>query len=161
MSKLHLSTYLVMLVFMFIGGASGSTAGGIKVNTIGAMFAFIKSFINKGKKTTIFKKSLSNDIVMKSFIIFTFSICIVFTGVLIMSLTEKTDMIKLLFEVVSAFGTVGLSTGITPFLSLVGKSVIIMLMIIGKIGPITVLLIITGNAEKSPIEYPDAGINIG
>ncbi|OHD15819.1 MAG: hypothetical protein A2Y34_03315 [Spirochaetes bacterium GWC1_27_15] len=160
-SSLHNYTYIIMILFMFIGGASGSTAGGIKVNTVGVIFAYFKSVLNNQEKITLFKKSISKDIITRAFLIVTLSGIYVFISALVLSISEKFSMIQILFEVGSAFGTVGLSTGITPFLSNFGKVIIIMLMFIGKIGPLTILLAVSRKVENSPVEYPEANITIG
>jgi len=91
----------------------------------------------------LFKKSISKDIITRAFLIITLSGIYVFISALVLSISEKFSMIQILFEVGSAFGTVGLSTGITPFLSNFGKVIIIMLMFIGKIGPLTILLAVS------------------
>ena len=88
------------------------------------------------------------------------SLFAVFISTLILSVTENFKFIQILFESVSAFGTVGLSTGITPNLSFVGKIVIILLMIIGKVGPLTLLAATSQKAERNNVEYPETNINI-
>ncbi|MBP7552968.1 MAG: hypothetical protein KA885_06035, partial [Spirochaetes bacterium] len=159
-SSFTVPTYLIMILFMFIGGASGSTAGGIKVNTVGVIFSYFVSFFKESDKVVIFNKMISKEVVLKSFMIILISLFAVFISTLILSVTENFKFIQILFESVSAFGTVGLSTGITPNLSFFGKIVIILLMIIGKVGPLTLLAATSQKAERNNVEYPETNINI-
>ncbi len=155
------STLLIMVFFMFIGGASGSTAGGIKVNTFTVILITIRSFIKDRSNVTIFNKSIRSDLIIKSFIILILSISIVFLNVTIISIVENQPTIQIIFEVVSAFGTVGLSTGITSDLRGISKLVLVITMFIGKIGPLTLFGAITQREKTVTIEYPDAEIMIG
>lgn len=160
-SSLHTATYLVMILFMFIGGASGSTAGGIKLNTVGVVYAYIKSILKSQNNIVLLRQSLSRDLVNQAFMIITLSVLAVFTGTLVLVLSEGKQLIQTMFEVVSAFGTVGLSTGLTPFLSSFGKIVIITLMYIGRIGPLTVIMALSRKSIDTHVQYPDAQISIG
>jgi len=160
-SALKNYTYLIMIIFMFIGGASGSTAGGIKVNTVGIIYAYFRSILNNENKVVMLKKSISKETITKSFLIVTLSGILIFISSLILSLSEPFSLIQIIFEVTSAFGTVGLSTGITPNLSYLGKIIIIILMFIGKVGPLTILLAASKKVDNASIEYPQAEVNIG
>ena len=159
-SSFTIPTYLIMIIFMFIGGASGSTAGGIKVNTVGVIFSYFVSFFKESDKVIIFNKMISIEVVLKSFMIIFISLFAVFISTLILSVTENFKLIQILFESVAAFGTVGLSTGITPYLSFSGKITIILLMIVGKVGPLTLLAATFQKAERNNVEYPETSINI-
>ena len=155
------ATYLFMCLFMFIGGAVGSTAGGIKVNNLAAMGAYFRSLLKESKEITLFRSSLSGDTVMRSFTIASFGLVSVFLGTFILMLTENAPAIKILFEAVSAFGTVGLSTGITGDLSPVGKCVVILLMFLGRIGPLTFIAAAGTRQSQMEIHYPAANLSIG
>ena len=155
------ATYLFMCLFMFIGGAAGSTAGGIKVNNLAAMGAYFRSLLRETKEVTLFRSSLGSDIILKSFTIATFGLVTVFLGTFILMLTEDAPAIKILFEAVSAFGTVGLSAGITGDLSPVGKSVIIIMMFLGRIGPLTFIAAAGSRQGQREIHYPGANLSIG
>ncbi len=160
-SSLNTATYLVMILFMFIGGASGSTAGGIKLNTVGVVYAYIKSILKNQNNIVLLRQSLSRDLVNQAFMIITLSVLAVFTGTLVLVLSEGKQLIQTMFEVVSAFGTVGLSTGLTPYLSSFGKIVIITLMYIGRIGPLTVIMALSRKNIDTHVQYPDGQISIG
>lgn len=160
-STLRIPTLLIMCLFMFIGGASGSTAGGVKVNTISVIFAYLKSILNNRKETTIWSSYISKRSVNKAFLIVILSLGAVFTGALVLSLVEPFAFERILFEVVSAFGTVGLSTGITGSLTQISKMIIIILMFIGRIGPMTLMIAFSQKPEQIRVKYPEGDILIG
>jgi len=161
LAKLHINTLLIMMLFMFIGGASGSTAGGIKVNTFTVIYAYLYSIFRGRENTTLMNHSISKDLVNKSFFIVILAIIAVFVGALILSISENFAFEEILFEVVSAFGTVGLSLGITGALSGAGKIVIIILMFIGRIGPLTLIVALSRKQSKLQIRYPEGNVLIG
>jgi trk system potassium uptake protein TrkH len=154
-------TLIFMILFMFVGGASGSTAGGIKINTLAAMAAFLRSFLRQEKSARIGNSAVANEKVGRAFLILIFGLCAVLAGVFILSLTEDAPFINLLFESVSAFGTVGLSTGVTPDLSAVGKSTVILLMFLGRLGPLTILTAASSKEPQGQVEYPQGDLAIG
>ncbi|MGD9940320.1 MAG: potassium transporter TrkG [Clostridia bacterium] len=155
------ATLLFMIIFMFIGGASGSTAGGIKVNSLAAIGAFFMSFMRQERVPRLGAYSLSNDKVVRAFLILFFGLSSVLVGTFVLSLTEEASFLALLFEAVSAFGTVGLSTGVTPGLSSIGKGLIIVLMFIGRLGPLTILTAASKKNPQGQIEYPQGDLAIG
>lgn len=160
-SSLHIATYVLMIIFMFIGGASGSCAGGVKVNTIGVIWAHVKSIFNNKSDVVMFKHSISKDLINQAFLVVFLSLCTIFAGALVLSLTENAKFIRIIFEATSAFGTVGLSTGITQTLTEAGKIIITLLMFIGRLGPLTVIAALSRKIKKYPVEYPQGKINIG
>ena len=160
-ANLRTGTYLIMMLFMFIGGASGSTAGGIKVNTLTIVTGYVKSILRNERKIVLFRHSISKDYVLRAILIILFGLSAVFTGSFILSLSEGFDFVRILFEAVSAFGTVGLSAGITGGLSNVGKIVIILLMYMGRTGPLTILAAMSEKEQKVQYEYPYGDILIG
>jgi trk system potassium uptake protein TrkH len=155
------ATLLFMIMFMFIGGASGSTAGGIKVNSLAAIGAFFVSFIRQEKTPRIGAYSVSSEKVGRAFLILFFGLSSVLVGTFVLSLSEEALFIALLFEAVSAFGTVGLSTGLTPGLSPVGKTLIIILMFLGRMGPLTILTAASKKNLQGQIEFPQGDLAIG
>ena len=160
--NLATSSLVVMVFFMFIGGAAGSTAGGIKVNTLGVIIAYFRSYLKKNDDTIIRNARVEHRVVVQSFLLFFIGICIVNTGALILTFTEDFSYIALLFEVVSAVATVGVSTGITAALSVAGKIVIIFLMFFGRLGPLTILAAAaSGKRATAGYRYPQAEIHIG
>jgi trk system potassium uptake protein TrkH len=155
------ATLLFMIMFMFIGGASGSTAGGIKVNSLAAIGAFFMSFLRQEKTPRLGAFSVSIEKVGRAFLILFFGLSSVLVGVFVLSLSEDAPFLPLLFEVVSAFGTVGLSTGLTPDLSPVGKGMIMILMFLGRMGPWTILTAASKKNLQGQIEYPQGDLAIG
>lgn len=160
-SSLGNSTLLFMIFIMFIGGAAGSTAGGIKLNTAAVVIAFFKSFLNNQKTVVIKNNAVPEEQVKKAFLIFGFGLGIICAGIFILTITEKLPFLPLVFETVSAFATVGLSAGITGALSNAGKIVIIFLMFIGRVGPLTILTAAGKTQKDNDIEYSYGNINIG
>ena len=153
--------YVAMLAFMFVGGASGSTAGGIKVNTVAVMFAYLFASVRDRDSVTLYRNSISINTVLRAFLIFLFGVTIVVLGSTLLAFFETAPLEHLIFETVSAFGTVGLSAGITGNLSPPGKTVVIFLMFLGRLGPITVLAAASLRGKKIRIEYPRGEIAIG
>jgi trk system potassium uptake protein len=152
-------TLLVMMLFMFIGAASGSTAGGIKINNVAIIWAYIGSVLRGGGQATIMKRSVEPEQINSAFLVLLFGLGVVFTGTVVLTLTETAPLVDLLFETVSAFGTVGLSTGVTGSLSGPGKWVIILLMFTGRLGPLTILAAVSRQGKRSPVAYPTGTIS--
>jgi trk system potassium uptake protein TrkH len=160
-TSLNRFTYLFMILFMFIGGASGSTAGGVKVNTIAVIGGYVNGIIKNRDEITIFNHSIESDLINRAFFILFLYVIIIFTGALILTMTEQFESILILFEVVSAIGTVGLSAGITSNLTITGKFAIILLMFIGRVGPLTVFIALSQRKKKYPVIHPTGHIAIG
>ncbi|ADK83063.1 TrkH family potassium uptake protein [Sediminispirochaeta smaragdinae] len=152
-------TLLVMIVFMFIGAASGSTAGGVKINNIAIVWAYIRSVLRGGGQATIMRRSIEPEQVNSAFLVLLFGVSAVFGGTILLSASERAPLDRILFEAVSAFGTVGLSTGITAGLSSMGKWVIISLMFMGRLGPLTILAAVSRQGKRSPVAYPTGNIS--
>ena len=161
MSGLATATYLVMIVFMFIGGASGSTAGGIKVNTVAVIGGYLSSLRRGRRQTVLFRHAVSESEIATAFTVLLFGGISVVAATVALSLTDKFSLTETLFESVSAFATVGLSTGITGGLSDLGRLVIIVLMFIGRVGPLTLFSALAGRPEQARISYPTADILVG
>ena len=155
------SITLVMLGFMFIGGASGSTAGGIKVNTAGVLVATLYSRFLGKKQVLIGKEAIQIDTANNSLFLFFYGIVVVSLGLFILTISESLEFLDLAFETVSAFATVGLSRGITAQLSPIGRSIIILLMFIGRVGPMTILTALGSNQKDDGIVYPEKELLIG
>ncbi|RKY59054.1 MAG: TrkH family potassium uptake protein [Candidatus Neomarinimicrobiota bacterium] len=160
-ATLRIPTLLIMILFMFIGGASGSTAGGVKVNTVSVVYAYLKSVLYNRKETTLMNNYISKNTINKSFLIIFLALGAVFTGTIILGILEPFPLEKILFEVVSAFGTVGLSTGITGSLCTLSKLTIITLMFIGRLGPMTLIIALSQKPEQVRVKYPEGNILIG
>lgn len=131
------ATMFFIIGLMFVGSASISAGGGIRVNTAGVLVATVLSAISGKENVTAFGREISHTQVHRGLAITIISASMVFLAAFALTFTEDADFIKILFETVSAFGTVGLSTGITPDLSNFGRIVIIASMFIGRLGPLT------------------------
>lgn len=159
--KLQVNTILIMLVFMFIGGASGSTAGGVKVNTAGIIFFYIKTLLNGKQNLIIMNQHIRKRVINRAFLLVFMGLSVIFIGTMIMTVTENFPLENILFEVVSAFGTVGLSMGITFYLSAIGKVIIISIMFIGRVGLLTLMFALSDREKPTEIKYPEGHILIG
>ncbi|MBN1697264.1 MAG: TrkH family potassium uptake protein [Spirochaetales bacterium] len=154
-------TLLVMIFFMFVGGASGSTAGGVKINTVAVLISYIRSLFRDEETIELSGHSISKEYVLKALLIVLFSVLIISSSTLLLTITEKASLLRIIFETVSAFCTVGLSTGITGGLSIAGKLIIVLLMFTGRLGPLTIFAAITLKTRKTGIHYPEARFIIG
>ncbi|HFE64315.1 MAG TPA: ATPase [Caldithrix sp.] len=158
---ISIPTVLLFLVLMFIGASPGSTGGGIKTTTIGVLFAGVGSIIRGRKRIEIYKKNIPFAVLNRALVIILYSLSFVFLTTLVLSLTENLPFIDILFETFSAFGTVGLSRGITPLLSDAGKMMIILTMFFGRLGALTISLAITAPKEVYHYEYPPENVMVG
>lgn len=158
---LYHSSLLVMMFLMFVGASPGGTGGGIKTTTFTLICSTIWATLKNQKNTTLFERKIPAETVRRAFVIFFLSIAVVIIAVFLLNGTENFSLMQLSFEVFSAFGTVGLSTGITPFLSDIGKIIIITVMFIGRVGALSLLLALSTREGKHHIEYPKEGISIG
>ena len=153
---------LLTMGYMFIGGSPGSTAGGVKTTTLGILIFTLISVLKGRQDTEVYMRRISQSTVFRAMAIFMLGITIVIIGMMILSITEVGSTFELiLYEVISAFGTVGLSQGLTPTLSSIGKVTIAIIMYLGRVGPLTVMLALAGKQEKVNIKYPEGKILIG
>lgn len=153
------SLFLIVLL-MFIGAGSASTGGGIKLSTAIVIILSVIAFLRGRTEMNVLKRSIGIETVIKALAISMSSIVFIITAVFILNLTERQPFINILFEVVSAFGTTGLSTGITGSLTVLGKMVIIFMMFLGKVGPLT-LLFTLATKEQQKIRYPSEDVLTG
>ena len=150
----------VLVILMFIGASPGSTGGGIKTTTFFALMQEARTVFSK-RLPGAFHRTLPQEMLRKSSVIALLSALVVFIGTFLLCVLEpEHNFIQLLFEVVSAFGTVGLSTGITPDLSVAGKLVIILTMYTGRLGAFTLLSVWINRPEPS-VRYTEEQIMIG
>ena len=158
---LHRFTKIIMIIWMFIGGSPGGTAGGIKTTTFFLLVLMMKTQVKKRDYMFAFKRRIKLRNFANAFAIFGFYVFALIIAMLILVCIEPFDSLDILFECVSAIGTVGLTTGITSSLSFVGKVVIILLMFIGRVGPITVAYTFNKDKGTSNIKYPATEISVG
>lgn len=154
------STLFFTMVLMFIGAGSVSTGGGIKLTTFVILITSVISFFKKKEDVVLFRRTIKMSTVMRALSIVIASQFLIFVAVFILMLTEQFSFIELLFETVSAFGTVGLSMGITADLSSFGKCVIMFVMFCGLIGPLTLVFSLARPA-KQKIRYPSEDVFTG
>jgi trk system potassium uptake protein TrkH len=156
-----LISLIAIMVLMFIGGASGSTAGGIKVNTLGLIVATVWNTLRGRENPGAFGREFNLQQVFRAMALLVISLGLIMMVFLILSITEDFPSLKVLFETISAFGTVGLTTGITPELSSIGQLVIILTMFMGRLGPLTLAMALTKAHHTSKYHYPKENIRIG
>jgi len=156
------ATLLLIMFLMFVGASPGSTGGGIKTTTIAALTATIYSTVKGRKHAEIFNRSIAYETVLKALAVITISLFLILGVVFILLITESIPFTSLLFEAVSAFGTVGLSVGATPELSEIGRVVISLLMFTGRIGPLTLAFAIAQRQRVMPsLKRPEEKIIVG
>ncbi|MCM1992462.1 TrkH family potassium uptake protein [Oceanirhabdus seepicola] len=150
------------MILMFIGGSPGSTAGGIKTVTAGVLILTLKSFVKGKEDVEAFGRRINRETVFKAVVIMLISLLLVIVSTLLLSVTESNaDFEMIFFEAISAFGTVGLSMGLTPKLSLGGKLIVAIAMYCGRVGPLTVALALGNKKRKGAIRYPEDKILVG
>jgi trk system potassium uptake protein TrkH len=154
------STTLLTMMLMFVGGGSTSTAGGIKVTTLCVLLLATVAFFKRRQTLHAFGRSLGVHEVMKVMALATLSMMLVLVGMFIISISHKGQFIDLAFEVISAFGTVGLSRGATGELDGVGLFIIMLVMFIGRVGPLALgFLLATRSVPR--VRYPAGQISLG
>jgi Trk-type K+ transport system membrane component len=154
-------TILIMSGLVFIGASPSSVGGGIRTTTFAINILFLFHFGRGDRTIKIFKRELTEEDIVKSLVVTIMALMICFTATVVLSMTERHDLIKIIFEVASAFGTNGLTMGITPELSTPGKFIIIILMFIGRVGIISFLLVMGGKERNHHIHYPKERVIIG
>ena len=163
-SKLTSVSKLMAVCMMFIGGSPVSTAGGIKTTTLGVIILLVISYIKGRQEINVFNKRISANAINRAIVVISISIFIIIMAISILLITEKFSIGDIAFEVVSAFATVGLTLGVTSQLTFVGKIVIILLMIIGRLGPITISIALFKKhkeIKQLKAQYPQGNIIIG
>ncbi|PWA11108.1 Ktr system potassium uptake protein D [Pueribacillus theae] len=160
-SEFTLATQLILSVSMFIGASPSSVGGGIRTTTFAIVLLAI-FFYAKGKGSIkVFNREIYEDDMRKAFVVSAVAVLLFVVAVIILSITEQLSLMPIIFEVASAFGTCGLSLGITPELSTIGKIVIMSLMFIGRIGLVTLVFLIRGKEITEKYHYPKERVIIG
>lgn len=159
--KLKVSTAFFVICLMFIGASPGGTGGGVKTTTFFTAIRFVTSTVTGGGYVNFEKRRLPEGVVLKAVTIILLSLGLVVTATMILTITENASFLDILFEVVSAFGTVGLSRGITPTLSVTGKLVLIVTMFAGRVGPLSLAMALSHKAKGTDIRYPEERVSVG
>lgn len=154
---------LVSIILMFIGASPGSTGGGIKTVTFGVILFMVFSILQGKENTEIFKRTVPPRVVKKSIAIIFFSFFYILIIIILIMIFENRPLLNVAFEVFSAFGTVGLSTGMTPQLLDISKLLLILTMFIGRVGPLTLTFALAKKLEKKKMnyKYPEGKIMVG
>jgi trk system potassium uptake protein TrkH len=180
----HAATLFILVMFMFVGGSPGSTAGGVKTTTLGILLAFVRSRARGRDTVDLFRRTVSPEDVRRAVAVVAAACSILIVAIIVLlvaedrapapilagivsnaeqlpGIVEPLLFFDLMFEAVSALGTVGLSTGITPSLGPVGRITIIILMFIGRVGPLTIALALGPGASRHTYTYPKARVMTG
>ncbi|MHC4644263.1 MAG: TrkH family potassium uptake protein [Planctomycetota bacterium] len=163
-STMSASSKFILILLMFIGGSPGSTAGGIKTVTLAVVIMTAIAALRKRGEVEMFKRSIRIAVVGRAITVTMLFIAVLFATTLALNITEHDNdftMSQIMFESASALGTVGLSTGITPALTGPGKLIIIAVMLIGRLGPLTLLAALTFNLKPARYNYPEEAIIVG
>lgn len=162
-SALKTATLAVAMIMMFIGGGSGSTAGGIKVSTAALLVFAARSALFGRKKVTIGKKTVSSSTVLQAAGLFITMLFIILLSGTVISEVDGVPFVSALFEAFSAAGTVGLTVGITPTLSAFSLWLLSTLMFFGRVGILTVIFALSVKVKKNDelISYPETKYTVG
>lgn len=154
-------TLFFTMILMFIGGSSGSAAGGLKIGTASVITITFLNAIRGREKVTIFGRQIGLHIVYRAMALFIMYLLVAGIIVLALSITESFPIDSIIFETFSALSTVGLSTGITPTLSTGGLWIIIIAMFIGRLGPLTFMAYLAKHRRLADIDYPHESVRLG
>ena len=158
------SSRFVLILLMFVGGSPGSTAGGIKTVTLAVVVMSVVAALRKRPEVEMFRRSVRLVVVGRALTVTLLFVAVLFAATMLLSITESSlgfKMSDIMFEAGSALGTVGLTTGITASLTTAGKLIIIAVMLIGRLGPLTLLAALTFNLKPVRYAYPDEAIIVG
>lgn len=162
LGDMHTVPKLASVLIMFVGGASGSTAGGVKVGTIGILVYAAVLHACGRKHITVFRRTVPSEDVIRAFTVVTVQFLVTMVGAFFL-IGDGADMMMALFETFSASATVGLSLGLTPTLSLASKIVVMTLMFFGRVGILTIATLLSDKEvqEKNQMQYADTHLMIG
>lgn len=159
--QLRQASLFITIVLMFIGASPNSTGGGIKTTTFAVIVMAVIALVRGKHDVEVFERRLHDEIVLKSLAVAALGITVVSVGTLILLITQPFTLTEILFEAVSAFGTVGLSTGITPALTAVGKLILTTMMYLGRVGPLTLVMAVGQKKETPVFRFPEERIMVG
>jgi len=152
---------IVLCLLMFVGGSPGGTAGGIKTTSFAALILAVRAILWGREDIEVFGRTISKENLYRAFAVGTISFVVVIVWFTMLVATQSLGFIELLFECVSAFGTVGLSMNVTPKLNALGQLLIVFLMFIGRVGPLSLALVASEASERAGYRYPEAKLLVG
>lgn len=161
MADISTASVLLTVIFMFIGGSPGSTAGGIKTTTAAALVLESVAAAFNRDKVTVFKRRLADSTLKRASAVCTIYLLATAAAVLALCVMEPYGLEQILLEVVSAIGTVGLTMGITPSLCVASKLILMFLMFMGRVGGLSLVLVLGEKSRVPATERPKENILIG
>lgn len=160
-SDLRSATQFLLIILMFIGASPGSTGGGIKTSTFMSLMGAVRAMIQGHGDVEVFKRRIPQEIVYRALTITIAALTLVISVTMILAVTEKAEFLTVLFETTSAFGTVGLSMGLTPDLTTIGRLMITATMFAGRVGPLTIAFAVAQRQHKPAFKYAREKIMVG
>lgn len=154
-------TQLLIMLLMFIGASPGSTGGGIKTTTFASLFAGAKALVQGSHGAVMYNRKIPEEQISRSMLIMILASSLVITSTFFLMLSDRGDFLTTMFEVISAFGTVGLSMGMTPELTVPGRLIIMLTMFMGRLGPVTVAFALSRSQRTNIIGFPEEKIILG
>lgn len=158
---LRQASQFFIIILMFIGASPGSTGGGIKTTTFATLIGAIVAMVRGKEDIVLFRHRLGKDRILKAITLTMIALFLVVFVTMVLTTTENSPFLDIMFEVTSAFGTVGLTMGLTPHLSDIGKLMIALTMFAGRLGPITLAYALGPKPERELYRYPEGKITIG
>lgn len=159
--ELRSATLLFIIVLMFVGASPGSTGGGIKTATFATLLLAVRSVVKGKEDVEVFERRIPHRVVYRALAVSMISLALVMAVTMALSIVRQDGLLPVLFEAASAFGTVGLSMGITPTLSVLGKILVICTMFAGRVGPLTVAAAIASRQHANAVRYPEERVMVG
>ncbi|WP_426451560.1 TrkH family potassium uptake protein [Paenibacillus sp. S-38] len=158
---LHAATQFMMVIMMFIGAAPGSTGGGLKITTFALLVGAVRAVLTGKEDVVLFRSRMPKYLIQKAVTLTLIAVAVIVAATMILLTLQDRDFMTVLFEATSAFGTVGLSMGLTPELTPAGQTVIMLLMFCGRVGLVTLAFALQSKPPKELYRYPEGRIIIG
>lgn len=155
------SSKLLTIFLMFMGGSPGSTAGGIKTTTVVVVFLYLWSNMRNDTGCNIFGRRLDDEVIKRASLVFYINLFLAMGAGLMICAVQRLDFLDILFEVISAIGTVGMTTGITRSLNMVSRVILILLMYCGRVGSMTFAMSFIEKRKNAPVKLPVEKITVG
>ncbi|BDI18244.1 Na+-transporting ATP synthase [Nostoc cf. commune SO-36] len=160
--KMTTAGLFITIALMFIGASPGGTGGGMKTTTLRVLTSCTKAILQGKEEVLLYERKIAINLILKAVGVLVGSVATVILATILISLTDPTlDFIKILFEVVSAFATVGLSTGITGTISTAAKLILIVTMYVGRVGVLLLMSAVLGDPRPTRIHYPEENLLVG